>query len=139
MASLMSAAPSASLLGPLDPTPVELCHADGGAALLLTCDHASAAVPRALADLGLPPAALRQHIAWDIGAAAVTRRLAAALDASAILAGFSRLVVDCNRDPADASSIPLMSDGMAVPGNRELTQAARAARLAACFGPYHAA
>src|SRR5690348_4383152 len=138
MALLMSAAPSAPLLGPFDPSPVELCRADGGAALLLTCDHASAAVPRALADLGLPAAALRQHIAWDIGAAAVTRHLAAALDAPAILAGYSRLVVDCNRDPGDASSIPAVSDGVAVPGNRELTPAARAARLEACFAPYHA-
>jgi predicted N-formylglutamate amidohydrolase len=139
MASLMSAAPSPPLLGPDDPSPVELSHADGGAALLLTCDHASAAVPRGLADLGLPPAALRQHIAWDIGAAAVTRHLAAALGAPAILAGFSRLVVDCNRDPADASSIPAVSDGVVVPGNRELTAAARRARLEACFAPYHAA
>jgi predicted N-formylglutamate amidohydrolase len=107
--------------------------------VLLTCDHASSAIPRALDDLGLPPAAARQHIAWDIGAAAVTRLLADALDAPALLTGYSRLVVDCNRDPGDPTSIPAVSDGIAVPGNRDLTAAARVARLAACFAPYHAA
>jgi len=107
--------------------------------VLLTCDHASNAIPRALDDLGLPPVALRQHIAWDIGAAAVTRLLAEALDAPALLTGYSRLVVDCNRDPGDPTSIPAVSDGVALPGNRDLTAAARAARLAACFARYHAA
>ena len=107
--------------------------------MLLTCDHASNAIPRALGDLGLPSAAQRQHIAWDIGAAAVTRLLAEALDAPALLTGYSRLVIDCNRDPGDPTSIPAVSDGVAVPGNRNLPEAARAARHAACFRPYHSA
>ena len=107
--------------------------------VLLTCDHASNAIPRALGDLGLPPAARRQHVAWDIGAAAVTRLLAEALDAPALLTGYSRLVIDCNRDPGDPTSIPAVSDGVAVPGNRRLTEAARAARRDACFAPYHTA
>ena len=107
--------------------------------MLLTCDHASNAIPRALDGLGLPPAALSQHIAWDIGAAAVTRRLAEALDAPALLTGYSRLVIDCNRDPGDPTSMPAVSDGVAVPGNRDLSKAARALRRAACFDPYHAA
>lgn len=107
--------------------------------MLLTCDHASNAIPRALDGLGLPPAARHQHIAWDIGAAAVTRLLAEALDAPALLTGYSRLVIDCNRDPDDATSIPAVSDGVAVPGNRDLAESARAARRAACFAPYHAA
>lgn len=107
--------------------------------MLLTCDHASNAVPRALDSLGLPPATLTKHIAWDIGAAAVTRLLAEALDAPAVLAGYSRLVIDCNRDPGDPTSIPVVSDGVAVPGNRDLAEAARAARRATCFAPYHMA
>ena len=127
------------LLGPGDPSPVEICHAQGAASVLLTCDHASNAIPRALDGLGLPPAARRQHIAWDIGAAAVTRLLAQALGAPALLTGYSRLVIDCNRDPADATSIPAVSDGVAVPGNRDLAEAARATRRAACFTPYHTA
>jgi len=130
---------SASLLGPDDPAPVETCQAGGRAPLLITCDHASAALPRALGDLGVPPAQLREHIGWDIGAAAVTRQLAARLDAMALLTGFSRLVVDCNRRLEDPSSIPLVSDGIAVPGNRDLSARDRAARIDALFLPYHGA
>jgi predicted N-formylglutamate amidohydrolase len=128
-----------SLLGPGDPPPVELCNARGKAPVLLTCDHASRAVPRALAGLGLDDATLSRHIGWDMGAAAVTRRLAALLDAPAVLSGYSRLVIDCNRGPDDPSSIPAMSDGITVPGNRGLAAAGRDARMAALFRPYHAA
>jgi predicted N-formylglutamate amidohydrolase len=127
------------LLGPEDPLPVELCHGRGQAPVLLTCDHASAAIPRALGDLGVPPGAVGGHIGWDIGAAAVTRLLAEALDAPALLSAYSRLVVDCNRDPDDPSSMPETSDGIAVPANRGLAAEARSARLAACFAPYHEA
>lgn len=131
-------APS-SLLGPDDPAPVELCHEAGAAAVLLTCDHASSAIPRALDGLGLAPAAATRHIGWDIGAAAVTRLLAVALDAPALLSGYSRLVIDCNRDPEDPTSIPPASDGVTVPGNRDLSPAQRAARLQTFFAPYHRA
>ena len=126
-----------ALLGPDDPAPVELCGEAGNAPVLLTCDHASNAVPRSLAGLGLAAGALEQHIAWDIGAAAVTRHLARALAAPAVLSGYSRLVIDCNRDLDDPSSIPETSDGIAVPGNRRLAPEARAARRQSCFEPYH--
>jgi predicted N-formylglutamate amidohydrolase len=137
--SLLSPVPGSGPLAPDDPAPVEICHGAGKAPVLLACDHASNAVPRSLGQLGLAPEALAQHIGWDIGAAAVTRHLAAALDAPAALAGYSRLVVDCNRDPDDPTSIPESSDGVAVPGNRQLSSEARAGRHAACFEPYHAA
>lgn len=126
------------LLTAEEPPPFECCSG-GGAGVLLTCDHASRRVPRALDSLGLAEAALAQHIGWDIGAAAVTRRLATLIDAPALLAGYSRLVIDCNRDPGDPTSIAAVSDGIAVPGNRDLTSAARAARRQAIFDPYHAA
>ncbi|HXZ00915.1 MAG TPA: N-formylglutamate amidohydrolase [Stellaceae bacterium] len=128
-----------ALLGPEDPVAVELRDDDARAPVLLTCDHASNAVPRSLAGLGLAPGAIEQHIGWDIGAAAVTRRLARALGAPAILSGYSRLVIDCNRDPRDPSSIPEESDGISVPGNRQLAPEARARRHQACFDPYHQA
>jgi predicted N-formylglutamate amidohydrolase len=128
-----------TLLHADDPPPVECWNASGRAPLLLSCDHASAAVPRALNGLGLAPGAIQEHIGWDIGAAAATRALATALDAPACLSGYSRLVVDCNRDPDDLTSIPAVSDGIAVPGNRELSAEARVRRLEACFGPYHKA
>ncbi len=122
-----------------DPPPVQHWREEGAANVLLTCDHASNLVPRALQGLGLGAAELERHIAWDIGAAEVTRRLAARLDAPAILAGFSRLVIDCNRDPLDASSIPETSDHVPISGNRGISESARAARRGKIFAPYHAA
>jgi predicted N-formylglutamate amidohydrolase len=126
-----------SLLGPDDPPPFE--EISGAAPVVLVCDHASNIVPRALSTLGLPRERLEEHIGWDIGAAAVTRLLAPMLDAAAVLCGYSRLVMDCNRDPTDPSSIPEKSDGVAIPGNRGLSPEARTARREDIFAPYHAA
>ena len=110
-----------------------------GARVLLVCDHASRRVPRGLNQLGLDDAMLSQHIGWDIGAGAVTRLLAQALFLPAMLCGYSRLVIDCNRDSDDPSSIPQVSDGVAIPGNRDLNAAARQDRRRSLFEPYHAA
>ena len=112
---------------------------EGAAPVVFLCDHASNRVPCALDGLGLAPADLERHIAWDIGAAAITRRLAAHFDAPAVLAGYSRLVIDCNRRLEDAQSILSRSDGTAIPGNRNLTGEDAAARVEACFEPYHRA
>ena len=130
----MTAAP---LLGPGDPPPFELHNEGGGRPCLLICDHASAAIPKILGDLGLDAGQRRRHIAWDIGIAEVTRRLANLLNAPAVLSGYSRLVIDCNRHLEDPSSIAQESDDVPVPGNRRLDAAARAARAEACFWPYH--
>jgi predicted N-formylglutamate amidohydrolase len=126
-------------LAPEDPAPVQLYHRERDRGVLLVCDHASNAVPARCAGLGLSADALGRHIGWDIGAAAVTRQLADALAAPAVLAGYSRLVIDCNRDPADPTSIPETSDGVVVPGNCGLAPEERAARQDAIFAPYHAA
>ncbi len=128
-----------SLLGPDDAPPVEVLHPERRAPLLVICDHASRAIPRALGRLGLDDAVLMRHIGWDIGAAQVVRRLAELLDAPAVLCGYSRLVIDCNRGLGDPTSIPEVSDGVAVPGNVGLTPAARVARVEGIFRPYHAA
>jgi predicted N-formylglutamate amidohydrolase len=130
---------SLTCLGPGDPPPVLFCGRDGPAQILLTCDHASNRVPSALADLGLTREALSRHIGWDIGAGEVSRGLARRLDAAAVLAGHSRLVIDCNRDPGDATSIAATSDGIAIPGNRDLSPQARQVRQTEIFAPYHAA
>lgn len=127
-----------TLLTAQDPDPVER-HIAHGAHVILSCDHASNRVPQNLAQLGLGDEVLARHIGWDIGAAAVTRRMAPALGAAAVLAGYSRLVIDCNRDPDDPSSIPATSDDVVIPGNRTLSAVARQARRAAIFAPYHAA
>ncbi len=125
------------LLGPDDPPPFTLFNPEGQAPLALVCDHASNAIPAGLGQLGLGPAELTQHIAWDIGAAQVTRRLATRLDAPAVLGGYSRLVVDCNRAPGDSTSIVEISDGIVIPGNCALDDAQADERVNAVFWPYH--
>lgn len=116
---------------------------DASTRVLLLCDHAGNRIPRRLAGLGLSPAAqitaLERHIAYDLGAAALTRRLADHLQAPAILSVYSRLVVDLNRAPDDPTFIPEISDGEVIHGNRHLTPAVIAAREAELFAPYHAA
>ena len=128
-----------ALLGPDDPPAFEVFNPEGAAPVVFLCDHASNRVPGALDNLGLSPAELERHIAWDIGAAAITHRLAAHFDAPAVLAGYSRLVIDCNRRLEDTQSILSRSDGTAIPGNRNLTGEDAAARAEACFEPYHRA
>jgi predicted N-formylglutamate amidohydrolase len=128
-----------ALIAETDPPAVEFCHELGRVPVLLTCDHASRRVPKALDNLGLADELIARHIGWDIGAADVTRRLAPLLGAPAIVAGYSRLVIDCNRPPDDASAIPRESDGVVIPGNASLSGTERRARREAIFDPYHGA
>lgn len=111
----------------------------GNCPLLLLGDHAGRAIPAALGDLGLGPADLGRHIAWDIGVAGLGAELARRLDAVFIRQSYSRLVIDCNRAPDAPDSIAPESDNSAIPGNRALAQAARADRIGEIFQPYHAA
>jgi predicted N-formylglutamate amidohydrolase len=126
-----------TLLAPDEPAPVEEVNPEGRAPLLLVCDHATRFIPRALDSLGLDEALLSRHIAWDIGIADVTRHLARRLDAPAVISHFSRLIIDPNRKLDAPSSIPEVSDGVPVPGNRGLTPEGAAARVATFFEPYH--
>ena len=127
------------LIGPGDPPPFTVHNPDGRARMLIVCDHASRAIPHALGRLGLAEWVFERHVAWDIGAASVALALAERLDAPAILAGYSRLVVDVNRGLDDASVFPKISDGVAIPANLELTEADRLRRIESFFVPYHAA
>lgn len=111
----------------------------GKGRFIIFCDHASNRIPAELENLGLPASELDRHIAWDIGAAGVTAELSDIFDAPAILCGTSRLVVDCNRQLQAPDLIPAVSDGTAIPGNRDLSQAARQLRIEQWFEPYHAA
>ena len=106
---------------------------------VIICDHASNSIPPELDGLGLAPAELARHIAWDIGAAGIATELSRLLDAPAVLSTASRLVIDCNRHLDAADLIPERSDGTAIPGNSSLTAEARAARIERWFDPYHAA
>jgi predicted N-formylglutamate amidohydrolase len=122
-----------------EPAAFTLERPQGRSEFLLVCDHASRLVPKALGSLGLDDTQLASHIAWDIGAAAVARRLSTALDATLLLQGYSRLVVDCNRPPGSATSIPTRSEYARITANEGLTTADATARVAEIFTPYHGA
>jgi predicted N-formylglutamate amidohydrolase len=108
---------------------------------LVTCDHASNAVPAWIGGgtLGLPASEMARHIAHDPGAADLSRALAAALDSPAILSTFSRLVIDPNRGEDDPTLLMRLYDGTIVPGNRDAGPAELAARMERLYRPYHAA
>jgi predicted N-formylglutamate amidohydrolase len=119
------------------PAFLEISSQGGGSPFIIVVDHAGARIPRRLQNRRLPPAELERHIAWDIGALGVARRVAAASDAQLVAQNYSRLVIDCNRDPKVASSIPHISETSEIPGNVNLRAADIAARRAAIFDPYH--
>jgi len=117
----------------------EAIPGDRNKGLLLLCDHARRAAPPPYGDLGLPPDAWERHIAYDIGAEQVTRRLAELLGAPAVLAGFSRLLIDPNRGEDDPTLVRQLYDGTVIPGNYPLSEAELEQRLARFYRPYHAA
>jgi predicted N-formylglutamate amidohydrolase len=124
-------------LGADDPAIAEILNPEGRGGFFLLACHAGRAIPRSLGTLGLDETALSAHIGWDIGAADIVRRLSQRLDAPAVLATYSRLVVDLNRLPDAIDSIPAESDGITIPGNRDLDNEARAWRIDNLFWPYH--
>lgn len=132
-----SAGAAAGFLALDEPAPFSRLPGRPGLPLLLICDHSSNFIPRALSDLGLAPEILAQHVAWDIGAELLTRRLAALTGGHAVFSHFSRLLVDPNRSPDDPTLMPQISDGFIIPGNRGLDAANRQARLKCFFEPYH--
>src|SRR3954453_3184601 len=108
------------LIQPDEPPPFAVEQAQGRSPFFLTADHAGKLLPRKLGDLGLDAKERERHIAWDIGIAEVSRRLAVQLDAFLILQTYSRLVIDCNRPPEADSSIVTVSELTAIPGNQNL-------------------
>ena len=125
------------LLTATDPAPVRVLRETGASDLFLTADHAGRVIPSALNDLGVSEAERQRHLAWDIGIAGVTEHLSELLDATAVFQTYSRLVIDCNRDPSWPTAMPDISEYTLIPGNKDLSQAARAARVAEIFTPYH--
>ena len=124
---------------PADPQPVTVHNSGAASLLMLICDHAGRLIPERLGALGLVPAALDRHIAWDIGAAGLARRLADRVGAQLISQAYSRLVVDCNRAPESPDIAPAVSDGTPIPANAGLSAGDLADRIAAIHAPYHAA
>jgi predicted N-formylglutamate amidohydrolase len=125
------------LLAADEPPSVALYNATGPSPFLLVTDHAGNRMPRALGRLGIAQAECERHIAWDIGIAGLGRLLADALGAMLIQQNYSRLVIDCNRPPGSAASIPEISELTPIPGNVGLTEAKKIARAREIFWPYH--
>jgi predicted N-formylglutamate amidohydrolase len=127
-----------ALLGKADPAPVSITNASGRSPFLLTGDHAGRAIPARLGTLGLGEPDLSRHIALDIGVSGLGEELADRLDAVFVAQAYSRLVIDCNRDPTSTEAIAAVSDGTHIPGNAALTEADRIARIAEIHEAYHA-
>jgi predicted N-formylglutamate amidohydrolase len=128
---------SYGLLGTDEPPPFIELGRQGRSNFVIVVDHASRRIPRRLGDLGLPPAELQRHIAWDIGALAVARCMSVTLEAPLVAQNYSRLVIDCNRDPKVATSIPVVGESVKIPGNIGLSAEEVAARRVEIFDPYH--
>jgi predicted N-formylglutamate amidohydrolase len=107
--------------------------------ILLLCDHAGNAFPDGYGTLGLPHEQLERHIAYDPGAAAITRRMSEILGAPAVMTRYSRLLIDPNRGEDDPTLIMRLSDGAIVPGNANITEAEANRRLNLYYRPYHIA
>ena len=120
------------------PHPCEILPGDPACGLIIACDHASNFVPSDI-ELGVPEPEFARHIAYDIGAAAVTRGLAARLNVPAVLTNFSRLIIDPNRGRADPTLVMRLSDGAVVPGNARIDEAGKRARIARFYAPFDAA
>lgn len=116
--------------------PVEFVKGSHSSGVLFLCDHASNAMPPSYGTLGLPPAQLERHIGYDIGAATMTRRLAARFGAPAVLTTFSRLLIDPNRGTDDPTLVMRLSDGAIVPGNARADEAEIAYRRRTFWQPY---
>ena len=133
-------APPLKLLAEDEPRPGRrVAHADGASPFFLTCDHAGRLIPKSLGRLGLPESELERHIAWDIGIAAVSERIADALDATLIMQIYSRLVIDCNRDLLVPSSIvrDVSEIDRRPRQHRTLDPEDRRARQSEIMAPYH--
>lgn len=118
------------------PPPVRIVNEQGASPYVLICEHASRFIPQRFQGLGLGEADLSRHIAWDIGAENVARRLSGLLDAPLVLAGYSRLLIDLNRPPGSSSSIPEISETTIIPGNAGLTAEQRDERVRDYFVPF---
>ncbi|MGH6875186.1 MAG: N-formylglutamate amidohydrolase, partial [Aestuariivirgaceae bacterium] len=109
----------------------------GQSPIVLACEHAGRRIPKRLGSLGLSDKELDRHIAYDIGAEGVARRLAQILDAPLVLQRYSRLVYDCNRPPDSPSAMPTVSELTSIPGNQGLAALEREERTRAIYRTFH--
>ncbi|GLS30465.1 Predicted N-formylglutamate amidohydrolase [Mesorhizobium albiziae] len=117
--------------------PFDIIEGDRKRGIVLVADHAHRELPEEYGDLGLPASEFDRHIAYDIGVAAVTARLAGLIGAPAVMARFSRLLIDPNRGEDDPTLIRQLYDGTVVPGNYPMAAEERERRLDRFYRPYH--
>jgi predicted N-formylglutamate amidohydrolase len=127
----------AGLLTRSEGDPVGMVNPDGAGDILIVCEHASSRLPASVGDLGLTDEVLKSHVAWDPGALAVAENLSAAFDAPLVYQQFSRLVYDCNRPPESPGAMPEVSEIYDIPGNCNLSEQERNARVEALYLPFH--
>src|SRR5262245_13583448 len=120
-------------------SPTSLVNGGGPSPCVLIVEHASNRLPESVGTLGLQASDLERHIAWDIGAEQVARRLSQLIDAPLLLQRYSRLAYDCNRPPDSPDAMPEISETTHIPGNRNLSLADRLARIRQIYRPFHAA
>jgi len=126
------------LLLSADERPVcEIREADGP--FVVVCEHASNRLPRALGSLGLGADDLKRHIVWDPGAVEVAAGIADRLGGALVTQRYSRLAIDCNRDPSLPDAITTRSEDTTIPGNVGLSDAAKASRINEIWRPFHEA
>ena len=118
---------------------VEVLNPQGAGAAVILCEHASNHIPARYDGLGLDAEARQSHAAWDPGARSVAMLMSAALDVPVVASCVSRLVYDCNRPPEAPGAMPEKSEKFEIPGNRNLSQADRAERVATAYRPFCAA
>lgn len=128
----------ASLLYAAASPPIAIRNREGNGGVVLLCEHASNYIPAGYDRLGLAPADLVRHIAWDIGALAVAEQMATMLDAPLAYATHSRLLLDLNRDPDAPDSIATLGEDTAIPGNLNVSAYERRLRCDWLYAPFHA-
>lgn len=121
---------------PLDTTLIDVRNARGTSPIVIVCEHASAHIPREFGTLGLDADALNSHVAWDPGALGVAQCMSEQLDAVLVAAKTSRLVYDCNRPPEALDAMPARSEIFDIPGNADLSDAQKSARVAGYYEPF---
>lgn len=117
--------------------PFDLLEGDRTKGLVLLADHAGRALPDEYGSLGLPASEFERHIAYDIGVEALTRRLAELTGAPAVMANFSRLLIDANRGEDDPTLIRQLYDGTVIAANYPMSPQEREKRLDGFYRPYH--
>jgi len=132
----MTRSPPPTILATREGPSAEVLNPGGKSAVCLVCEHASPRIPNSLSDLGLAAKDRHSHAVWDIGAAEVAKALADALDAPLVASRVSRLVYDCNRNTNAADAMPECVEKIEVPGNRELSDADRHARIIQVYVPF---